>query len=173
MAGQTSKTVRRWFWEWDFEEEVRWLNSMALEGWALDGVGLGKYRFVACEPGEYAIGLDMHKCDDGYLAFMEETGAEYVGRVWQYAYFRKKGAPGSFSIYSDRASRVKRLRTLGSSLTAIAVANVLIAVCNSLSMSGLPWVSWINFACAMLLLYALGRTHGKIESLEADSVLME
>ena len=30
------KTIHRVFWEWDFEKEERWLNEMAMNGWALE-----------------------------------------------------------------------------------------------------------------------------------------
>ena len=29
------KTVRKWFWAWDFEKEEEWLNDMAMSGWVL------------------------------------------------------------------------------------------------------------------------------------------
>lgn len=29
------KTVRRWFWIYEFEKEEEWLCSMAMEGWVL------------------------------------------------------------------------------------------------------------------------------------------
>ena len=74
------KTIRKWFWVWDFEKEERWLNEMALQGWALDGVGWCTYHFRRCEPGEYTVRLEMRTYDESYVAFMEETGAEFVGR---------------------------------------------------------------------------------------------
>ena len=52
------KTVRKWFWAWDFEKEEQWLNTMANSGWLLDGVGWCKFRFVACEPGTYTVRLE-------------------------------------------------------------------------------------------------------------------
>ena len=71
-------TVRKWFWVWDFEKEEDWLNEMALNGWVLDGVSFCTYHFVRCEPGEYSVRLEMHPYDESFLAFMKETGAEYL-----------------------------------------------------------------------------------------------
>ena len=34
-------------------------------------------------------------------------------------------------------------------------------------------MGWINLVCATLLMYALGRIHGKKEALEANRELME
>ena len=84
------KTLRKWFWVWDYEKEERWINEMAMSGWVLDSVGFCKYNFVKCEPGEYTVRMEMRDHDDAYLNFMEETGAEYVGRMVKMIYFRKK-----------------------------------------------------------------------------------
>ena len=27
-----TRTMRKWFWVWDFEKEEEWLNEMALKG---------------------------------------------------------------------------------------------------------------------------------------------
>jgi hypothetical protein len=59
-----TKTVHKWFWVWDFEKEERWLNEMALEGWALVAVGWCRYVFERCEPGAYMIRLEMHQPDE-------------------------------------------------------------------------------------------------------------
>jgi hypothetical protein len=52
------KTINKVFFVWDFEKEERWLNEMAMNGWALCYVGLCRYTFEKCEPGEYTIRLD-------------------------------------------------------------------------------------------------------------------
>ena len=67
------KTVRKWFWVWDFDKEEQWLNEMAMSGWALVSVGWCSYTFEECEPGEYTIRLEMHGADDSYISFMRET----------------------------------------------------------------------------------------------------
>ena len=100
------KTVNKWFWVWDFEKEERWLNEMAMDGWALIAVGFAKYTFEECEPNSYTVRLEMRSPDDGYIRFMEETGAEYVGRVFQWIYFRKRKELGSFDLFSDLDSRI-------------------------------------------------------------------
>ena len=67
-----TRTMRKWFWVWDFEKEEEWLNDMALNGWVLAGVDFCTYHFVRCEPGEYTVRLEMHPADDAYIAFLEE-----------------------------------------------------------------------------------------------------
>ena len=166
-----SKTVSKWFWVWEFEKEEAWLNEMAANGWALDSVGFCKYRFVRCAPGEYTVRTEMHPFDESYIRFMEETGAEYVGRMVAWIFFRKKTENGVFDLYSDIDSRISHLDRIGKMLTAIGAANLVIGVVNSTSVrSGL---GWINLLCATLLMYGLGRIHGKKEALEKERELHE
>ena len=163
------KTVRKWFWVWDFEKEEQWLNTMANSGWLLDGVGWCSYRFVACEPGTYTVRLEMRDKDDDYIGFMQETGAEYVGRMVKWLYFRKKAEDGEFDLFSDLDSKIAHLNRIGKGLSAIGFANLAIGIANSLHSS----IGWINLLCATLLMYGLGRIHGKKEALERSRMLLE
>lgn len=164
------KTVHRWFWVWDFEREEQWLNEMAQSGWALDRVGVCTYQFIACEPGEYTIRLEMHEYDETYIDFVRETGAEYVGRMIQWIYFRKRARDGEFDIFSDLDSRIQHLDRIGKVLSAVTIANLVIGIGNTLNPIH---IGWINLLCATLLTYALGRIHGKKESLLLKRAVME
>ena len=55
-------------------------------------------------------------------------------------------------------------------LAAIGGLNLLVGLANSFT-PGYP--GWLNLLCATLLMYALGRIHGKMESLENDRLLLE
>ena len=164
-------TIKKWIWVWDFDKEEQWLNSMAQQGWGLDRVGFCRYEFVRCEPGEYIVRLEMREHDEGYLSFMSDTGAEYVGRVVKWIYFRRKAEFGPFDIFSDLDSRLEHLKRISSTLRVVGIANLVIGLANSLN----PVVNmgWINLLCATLLMYALGRIEGKEESLERERLLME
>ena len=164
------KTLWKWYWVWEFEKEEDWLNEMALNGWALEDVGLCTYHFVRCEPGEYSVRLEMHPYDEAYLSFMKETGAEYIGRMVMWIYFRKKTADGAFDLFSDIDSRISHLDKIGKWLSAVGGANLLIGVVNTYNPSRL---GWINLLCATLLMYALGRIHGKKEALKRERLLHE
>lgn len=167
---ETRRTIRKWFWVWDFEKEEEWLNEMAMSGWVLEGVDWCTYHFVRCEPGEYSVRLEMHPYDEAYLSFMKETGAEYVGRMMMWIYFRKKTADGPFDLFSDIDSRISHLDKIGKMLAAIGGANLLIGIVNAFSPARL---GWINLLCATLLMYSLGRIHGKKEALEKERLLHE
>ena len=164
------KTVHKWIWVWDFDKEEEWLNQMANKGWALISVGFARYTFEKCEPGEYTIRLEMHERDDNYISFMEGIGAEYVGRMVQWIYFRRKSEYGPFDIFSDIDSKIGHLDRIGKMLALIGAANLIIGVVNSLGPSHL---GWINLLCATLLMYGLGRIHGKKEYLERERRLRE
>ena len=161
----TRKTVRKWFWAWEFEKEDQWLNTKAQSGWVLDGVGFAAYHFAACEPGEYTVRLEMHDHDEAYISFMEECGAEYVGRIARWMFFRKKTVDGTFDIFSDIDSRIAHVKKIGKMLTGIGLANLLIGLFNPMG--------WLNLLCATLLMYGVGRIHGKQEALEQKRMLVE
>ena len=122
------RTIRKWFWVWEFEKEEAWLQEMAMNGWVLDGVGWCTYYFVKCEPGEYSVRLEMHAADDDYIRFMEDTGAEFVGRVIQWVYFRKKTEEGPFDLFSDIDSRIAHLDRIGKSLLLSFILGYLLAL---------------------------------------------
>ena len=164
------KKMRKWYWVWDFEKEEEWLNEMALNGWVLESVGFCTYTFEKCEPGEYAVRLEMHGMDESYIDFMRETGAEYIGRMAMWIYFRKKTTDGPFDLFSDIDSRIGHLKRIGRALSVICLANMIIGMMNTLNR--IPF-AWVNLLCAALLAYCLGRIHGKKEALERERELHE
>jgi len=129
-------TVHKVFFAWDFEKEEKWLSEMAAKGLCLVSVGFCKYEFEDCEPGEYKICLQLldnaptHPESRKYMEFLESTGAEHVGSVLKWVYFRKKSADGAFSLFSDNNSRLRYLSRVISFLTAITVLNLVIGVHN-------------------------------------------
>ena len=163
-------TIRKWYWVWDFEKEENWLNEMAMNGWVLESVGFCTYHFIRCEPSEYNVRTEMNPYDEAYGQFRQDTGAEYVGRMMMWIYFRKKTADGKFDLFSDIDSRISHLDKIGRVLSAIGGANLLIGLMNSFSPAR---IGWINLVCATLLMYALGRIHGKKEALEKERLLRE
>ena len=113
----------------------------------------------------------MRDHDEAYLGFMAETGAEYVGRVMKWIYFRKKTELGQFELFSDLESRITYLDKMCRTLRGVGIANLVIGVVNTLNIAH-P-VTMVNLLCATLLMYALGRIEGKKEALEKDRLLME
>ncbi len=163
------KTITRWFWVWQFEKEEEWLNEMAMNGWALSGVGFCSYTFTRCEPGEYTVRLEMHKNDEAYIQFMRDSGAEFVGRVFMWIYFRKKSEYGSFDVFPDIDSRVEHLSRIARFMRIVGILNLVVGLMNV----GRSAVGAVNLLCATVLMYGLGRIEGKKEQLERERLLHE
>lgn len=112
------RKIRKIFWVWDFDREERWLNEMAAKGLNLVSVGFGIYEFEDSTPGEYTIRLEMlehwpsHPESMQYIRFLEDTGAEQIGSLKRWVYFRKKSAEGAFNLFSDIDSKQKHLRRM-------------------------------------------------------------
>ena len=166
-----TKTVYRLFAEWSFDKEEEWLNSMAQEGWTLKKVGFCKYVLERTEPGEYITRLAMHDADEEYMELMRESGAEYVGRVLQWLYFRKKAELGEFELFSDIDSRIAHLNRISCVLIGLGFANV--AVSFACGVNSADIAGRINLLCACVIFYGLGRVHGKKEALERERRIRE
>lgn len=165
------KVVRKWFWVWDFEKEEQWLNMMAESGWVLNKVGFCRFEFIPCKPGEYAVRLEMREEDPAYISFMSEMDTEYVGRVAQWLYFRRKTADGPFELFSDLDSRMAHLNRINRVLRIITAANIAIGVGNSIN----PMIraGWMNLLCVALTAYGAGRIRGKMDELNKVRQLHE
>ena len=166
------KTIHKWYFVWDFEKEEQWLNEMAAEGWSLVDVRYCTYVFERTEPNTYCIRLEMRKTDDDYIAFMEDTGAEYIGRVLQWLYFRKKNELGQFDLFSDIDSKINHLQGIYRLVMTLGLLNLVIGVLNSL-IDGEGFVRMLNLLVATLLMYGAGRIKGKIEYLEKERQIRE
>lgn len=164
------KTVHRWIWVWNFEKEEIWLNEMAMQGWVLEEIGFCTYHFAKCEPGEYIVRLELAQDDTDYRSFLEELGAEYIGRMVKWIYFRRKAELGPFDLLAGLDEKIKHLDRIGLMLKLVCFANLLIGCINLLN--GLT-SSIANLLGAALLSYSLGRIHGKKEHLEAERAIRE
>ncbi len=138
---------------------------MAQEGWALQRVGFATYYFERTEPGEYVVRLECRKKDEGYVSFVTDMGAEYVGRIAMWVYFRRKAELGEFELNGDLDSRIEQLTKIGRMLLLVGIGNLLIGLSN-LRYNGL---GGINLICAGVLAYAYGRIQGKKDELQRTS----
>ena len=164
-----TKKVTKWYWVWDYEKEELWLNAMAQEGWALQRVGFATYYFERTEPGEYIVRLECRKKDEGYVSFVTDMGAEYIGRIAMWVYFRRKSEQGEFELNGDLDSRIEQLTTIGRMLLLVGIGNLLIGLSN-LRYNG---IGVVNLICAGFLAYAYGRIRGKQDELQRERQLHE
>lgn len=153
------KTVYKWFWAWEADREEEWLADMARQGWALAGVGYATYHFERCAPNEYIVRLELldRLPDDPrsreYIDFVESTGAEYLGSMVRWSYFRKKAAEGGFDLFSDIDSRIRyleRVLRLLIPLTVPVTLNLWNSVKNVKTLPGIPAL-WVCAGVALLL----------------------
>ena len=178
------QVIRKWFWAWEFDKEEQWLCDMAAQGKALVSARYITYEFEDSEPGEYAVRLEMLEhtptSPEGqqYIEFVESTGAEYVGKVMKWVYFRKKTADGPFELHGDNATRIKHLRGIMRLLAPLGIANVGAGLYNLCI--GIAWGSLLNVVCAglstavtVLLVTGLIKLNDKKKQLEKDSQLFE
>lgn len=130
------RVIHKWFWAWDFDKEEQWLNEMAARGLALVAIGVCKYTFEESLPGEYNVRLELldnlpsHAESERYIKFIEDTGAEYLGSITRWAYFRSRTDAGEFSLFSDNASRIRHLNRLLPLLSVVTLSQIPIAISN-------------------------------------------
>ena len=178
------QVIRKWFWAWEFDKEEKWLNDMAAKGKALVSARYITYEFEDSAPGEYAVRLEMLEnspaSDEGrqYVEFVESTGAEHVGRVMKWVYFRKKTADGPFELHGDNATRIKHLRGIIRLLVPLGIFNAGAGLYNLCIGIGLNSV--VNVVCAAasgavawLLYRGLVKLNDKKQRLEKEAQLFE
>ena len=176
-------TVHKWFWAWDFDKEEAWLNEMAAKGLCLVSVGFCTYEFENCVPGEYRICLQLldqipnHPESKQYIAFLSDTGAEHVGSLFRWAYFRQKAANGEFALFSDNASRLKHLSGIIALIVVVTAVNLLIGL-QSLSLGfrvsgAIGYTALLNLSVGLLGTFGCIRLIQKRKKLRQDSQLFE
>lgn len=113
-----TRTMYKLFWAWEPDKEEAWLNEMSARGLVLSKIRWHRYTFEKREPGTYAVRLEFlngatwTNLTQNYLQFMEDTGAEYLGRRRQWTYFRKPLSSGGFDLFSDMDSRIRHLNRI-------------------------------------------------------------
>jgi len=178
------KTIKKWFWVWDFDKQEKWLNEMSAKGLALVSVNGIKYTFEESIPSGYNVRLEMlekspsHFESEIYIKFLEETGAEYLGSVQRWVYFRQKAENGEFNLYSDKATRVKHLNRILSLIGVIffiqivnGLNNLFIYSINDIVFNLLG--SLICFSLALLLGYGFLRINKKKILIKKEQQLFE
>ena len=178
------QVIRKLFWAWEFDKEEQWLNDMAAKGKTLVSARYLTYEFEDCAPGEYAVRLEMlENAPDSaegqqYIEVVESTGAEYVGKVMKWVYFRKKTADGPFELHGDNATRIKHLGGVIRLLTPLGVINAVMGVYNLCVGTGFNspvnvLCSGLSAAVTVLLVFGLIKLNEKKKQLEKDAQLFE
>lgn len=177
------KTIHKLFFIWNFDKEEQWLNQLAAQGLVLHSPGAGRYVFDVGQPGEYAVRLEMldnwpsHPESVQYIRFVEETGAEYLGSVMRWVYFRKKKERGGFDLFSDIDSRIKHLNRILALATVLCIfmffnAGNLLRLYLAGTGSVLPLAAVVGVV-ALVFLWGLVRLWRKHSRLKKERALHE
>ena len=177
------RTIRKFFFVWDFDKEEKWLNEMAAKGLALASTGFCKYEFEDSLPGEYKVCLQLldkmpsHPESQKYIAFMEETGAEHVGSFTRWVFFRKKASEGDFQLFSDNESKVKYITSMLSFVALIVGLNLYIGLYNLFVVfflhSAFNYIGLLNFAIALVGIPGVINLWKKRNRMKKESQLFE
>ena len=175
--------IHKVFWAWQNEKEELWLNAMSEKGYQLISVGFCTYVFERSDE-QYGYRIELLESFAGtsessrYVQFLAETGVEYVGSVFRWAYFRKKKTEGEFELFSDNTSRIRHLkRILGLMLPlmvmnlGVGTQNMVIGLAENLPVN--VWCSCASFIVTFLLGYGCWKIYQKKKQLESDQMLFE
>lgn len=153
-----------------FEKEEKWLTQMDAMGLRLLHVGYGNYTFEEAAPEGYVYRLELldhmpsHPESQAYIRFVEETGAEYVGSIFRWVYFRKRAEEGDFELFSDIDSKIRHYWRILSVSLAVSVI-WLTLLCSDIasllesakSFSDWQYFSWDYWPKSMYNLIWIGR----------------
>lgn len=172
------------FWAWQYEKEEAWLNEMARNGMALISVGICRYEFEECTPGEYIYRIELLKSwpsqadSISYIRFLEDTGAEHVSSLLRWVYLRRKASEGPFDLYSDLSSRISYLKRVQLFFLALLFLELPIGISN-LSL-GIGLGNQVNVLLGMILIFisvmlvaALALQRRKIKMLKIEQSIRE
>lgn len=108
----------------DKDEETKWLNEMAQEGYAMTGFFAGFYTFEKCEKAEWEYQIDFGRVTKDYREFMEDAGIEIVQTWAAWIILRRKRTDEPFKLYTDVDSSIehyKKIRNLFKIATIVEI----------------------------------------------------
>lgn len=165
----------------DHENEEKWINDMAEQGWHLKKFWPFVFVFEKGDPGAYIYRNEMvlaRKKD--YFEFLETMDVERVHQFGVWSYFRKKTTDGPFDIYSDSTDKMRYLTKINRLFIFVCILNMLIFLLNMsnlLQNSELPksimFVIAFNFLVAVMLYIAIRKNSKRKKTLKKTMLLFE
>lgn len=159
---------------YDKDEEIKWLNEMAEQGWAMESFFAGFYRFEECEKGRYLYQVDLGdtfgRVSKDYREFMEDTGAEIVQNWGWWVILRKLRSAGKFELYTDVDSKIEhytKIRRMFKVAAIIELVCLMIEIFGG--MAGSDWeyiMALVVGAFLIVLINAVIKTNNTIEELK-------
>ncbi|MBE5881959.1 MAG: DUF2812 domain-containing protein [Lachnospiraceae bacterium] len=159
----------------DKDEETKWLNEKADEGWALTGFFAGFYTFEKCEKGKWKYQIDFGQkfgtATEDYREFMADAGIEIV-QCWGYwIILRKLASAGDFQLYTDVESSIEhysKILKLFKVVTIIEIIILFMEIMAAVSGAAIGWVgACIIGALTIALINATVKTKNTILELKS------
>lgn len=132
----------------DKDEETKWLNEMADQGWAMKRFLAGFYSFEKCEPGRYIYQVDFGTVSKEYREFMESVGVELVQTWGFWVFLRKLSLEGQFELYTDVDSSIEHYTKI---LKMFKVAAIVELICLLIELFMGFRGAYMGYALALLL----------------------
>lgn len=167
--------MKKFKFYFDKDKEVKWLNEMANQGWALVKYKAGFYTFIPCTPGEWVYDVDLNdkvlSLSKEYRDFLEEAHIEVVSvwGVWFVAQRRSKYGP--LELYTDKASKIEQYKRIRKVFKVACIMELLLMYMELfLFYLDSKWFialgALVLFLMFIILARALVMINKKIESLE-------
>lgn len=179
------KTVKKLLFIWDWDEEERWLNDMAAQGWHFVKYTFPfRYTFEQGEPSAYQYQLQAleHKVSSkesqDYIAFLRDMDIELVDTYLFWAYFRKPNDGQPFQLFSDTDSKLRHMRRFALipliSLIILCV-NLMLGAPTLIAYGGILGLVLVLLECflTVLLVFGLTRMMVKYSELTKERQLQE
>lgn len=174
------KNVYKLFWAWQFEQEEQWLKQCSSRGMQLSDVGFLRYTFELDNPEIYNYKVELlnnwptHAESEAYIRFVEETGAEMVGSIMRWVYFRKPKQLGNFDLFSDNASRIKHLNRVLTLFVPLFVMEMVLGLMNvSVPRTMNRMTGVLALSVGALIGYGIVKILHKRNQLKRDQVVFE
>lgn len=114
---------------YDKDAEIKWLNKLAGDGWAMKKFFAGFYSFEKCEPGQYVYQIDfgnkLYSVSDDYREFMEDAGVEIIQTWGFWVFLRKPASEGPFELYTDVDSNIEHYSKIRRMFKGAAVLEII------------------------------------------------
>jgi len=171
----------RFFPIWEEEKEINWLEDMSKQGWHLVKKGYLSYWFESGDKKEYIYRYDFklpaEKDYAEYRQIFEDSGWVLVGEFANWHYFKCEKGRGAEDIYTDKDSKMARLKRIFAVMVILAVINLVIILNNvfllNMTDGGLKsvpaymFIIWgISLLVITLLVYAAVRIFIRMKKLK-------
>ncbi len=171
QSGKT-RSVFRFFFAWQDDQEEKWLEKMARQGWHLVRGGI-VFRFVEGKPGEFRYRLDYrpgsNRSLEEYFTLFADSGWEHVCSFGGWHCFRT-GDASAPEVFTDVDSKVEKYRRLLMLLLVFLMASLVILSRSPRSSSSVlyefyAWAKVVQSCVVVLLGYAAVRVYLHIRRL--------